>query len=257
MKAVILAGGLGTRLSEETTVKPKPMVEIGGMPIIWHIMKGYAKFGITDFVILGGYKSYVIKEFFRDYMMRLSSVVFNMKDQSMEIIDSKSEAWSVTVLDTGRLTNTGGRLLRAKQHLGDEPFFFTYGDGVANVDFNALLETHGQSGATVTLTAVQPPGRFGALSFSDDKKFVDRFQEKPVGDGAWINGGFFVCDPAAVDLIGGDDVAWEHEPLTKMARCGKLGSYRHTGFWQSMDTLRDKNHLETLWGNGEAPWRTW
>jgi glucose-1-phosphate cytidylyltransferase len=257
MKAVILAGGLGTRLSEETTLKPKPMVEIGGMPIIWHIKKGYAAFGVKEFVILGGYKSHVIKEFFRDYLMRLSSVRFNMLDQSMEIIDSETEDWTVTVLDTGESTNTGGRLLRAREHLQGEPFFFTYGDGVSTVDLDALLKQHNYCDVKVTLTAVQPLGRFGALSLPEGELYVREFQEKPVGDGAWINGGFFVVDPVAIDTIANDEVAWEHDPLSTLALKGELGAYRHKGFWQSMDTLRDRMYLEQLWNSGEAPWRIW
>ncbi len=255
MKAVILAGGLGTRLSEETLVKPKPMVEIGGMPIIWHIMKSYASFGVKEFVILGGYKSHIIKEFFRDYMMRSSSVRFNMRERTMDIIDSQGEDWTVTVLDTGENSNTGGRLLRAKSVVGDDPFFFTYGDGVSDVDFNALLKTHKDSSASVTLTAVQPPGRFGALSLPDGEEMVRSFQEKPQGDGAWINGGFFVVNPDAIDTISGDKIAWEQEPLAQLAKSGKLCAYRHNGFWQSMDTLRDKEFLEQLWLQGNAPWK--
>lgn len=257
MKAVILAGGLGTRLSEETLIKPKPMVEIGGMPIIWHIMKGYASYGVNEFVILGGYKSHIIKEFFRDYMMRLSSVRFNMRDRTMDIIDSQGEDWVVTVLDTGENSNTGGRLRRAKSVVGSEPFFFTYGDGVSNVDFNALLQAHEESSASVTLTAVQPPGRFGALSLPDGEKMVTSFQEKPQGDGAWINGGFFVVNPEAIDAISGDEIAWEQQPLATLAKAGKLSAYRHNGFWQSMDTLRDKEYLEKLWSKSDAPWKSW
>lgn len=257
MKAVILAGGLGTRLSEETVVKPKPLVEVGGMPILWHIMKGYSAFGVTEFVILAGYKSYHIKEFFRDYTMRFSSVKFNQKTRTMEVISDFSEPWEVTVLDTGLTTNTGGRLLRAKEHIDDEKFFFTYGDGVANVDFAALLEHHNAHNATVTLTAVQPPGRFGALRLSSDQHTVEQFNEKPVGDGAWINGGFFVVEPEAIDEIEFDDTAWEEKPLETIAKKGKLNAYKHSDFWQSMDTLRDKHKLEAYWNQGSAPWKVW
>lgn len=257
MKAVILAGGLGTRLSEETSLKPKPMVEIGGMPILWHIMKGYSNFGIREFVILGGYKSYIIKEFFRDYLMRLSSVRFNMLQQSVSIVDSNTEDWTVTVLDTGENTNTGGRLLRAREYLGEETFFFTYGDGVSNVDFAALLSQHNECDVDVTLTAVQPLGRFGALALPDDEKMVRKFEEKPVGDKAWVSGGFFVVNPRAIDTISGDDVAWEHQPLSNLAENGKLSAYRHYGFWHSMDTIRDKAILEDFWQSGNPPWKVW
>ncbi len=257
MKAVILAGGLGTRLSEETIMKPKPMVEVGGMPVIWHIMKNYAAYDVRDFIILGGYKSHIIKEFFRDYMMRFSSVRFEMRDQKMEILESSSEEWSVTVLNTGETTNTGGRLLRAREHIGDDPFFFTYGDGVSNVNFNELKQEHEKSGVAVTLTAVQPPGRFGALSFAEDPRLIAQFQEKPQGDGAWINGGFFMVNPEAIDTISGDAIAWEEQPLRMLAENKQLGAYRHRGFWQSMDTLRDKQYLESLWDQGNAPWKVW
>lgn len=257
MKAVILAGGLGTRLSEETTLKPKPMVEVGGMPIIWHIMKGYSAYGVKDFIILGGYKSHVIKEFFRDYMMRFSSVSFDMNKRTMDIVDSKNEDWTVTVLDTGETTNTGGRLLKAKSFVGKDPFFFTYGDGVSDIDFGVLLEQHLETGALVTLSAVQPPGRFGALSLSEGQVLVAKFEEKPIGDGAWINGGFFVVNPEAIEKISGSNIAWEQEPLSSLAMEGKLGAYRHHGFWQSMDTLRDKEYLDRLWSEGSANWKVW
>ena len=255
MKAVILAGGLGTRLSEETAVKPKPMVEIGGMPILWHIMKTYAAHGVDDFVVLCGYRGHVIKEFFASYAARRSSVRFDLGSGAMEILDAPAEPWTVTLVDTGEDTMTGGRIRRAREHIGDETFFLTYGDGVSDVDLTALLAQHRREGAEVTLTAVQPPGRFGALTLAPGQTRVESFEEKPEGDRAWINGGYFCVEPAAIDRIDGDATSWEQEPLRRIAAAGGLGAFQHTGFWHPMDTLRDKNHLESLWDSGRAPWR--
>lgn len=255
MKAVILAGGLGTRLSEETSVKPKPMVEIGGMPILWHIMKTYAAHGVDDFVVLCGYRGHVIKEFFAGYAARRSSVRFDLASGAMEILDAPAEPWTVTLVDTGEHTMTGGRIRRAREHIGDETFFLTYGDGVSDVDLSALREQHRREGAEVTLTAVQPPGRFGALTLARGQTRVEAFEEKPEGDRAWINGGYFCVEPAAIDRIDGDETSWEQEPLRRIAAAGALGAFQHTGFWHPMDTLRDRNHLESLWDSGRAPWR--
>ena len=259
MQAVILAGGLGTRLSEETHLKPKPMVEIGGKPILWHILKIYSAQGINDFVICAGYKGYLIKEYFANYFLHMSDVTVDMTRNSMEVHHRKAEPWRVTIVDTGEDTMTGGRLARVKSFLHDRPFCFTYGDGVANVDLAALLEFHGQSEALVTLTAVQPPGRYGALGFDpNDPRLVTSFKEKPQGDGSWINGGFFVVDPKAIDYItDGDATIWEREPLSQLAQDGKLAAYKHEGFWRPMDTLRDKTELESLWDSGKAPWKNW
>lgn len=255
MKAVILAGGLGTRLSEETAIKPKPMVEIGGRPLLWHLMKIYAQHGITDFVICCGYKGYVIKEYFANYFLHMSDVTIDVANNSLEVHQSMSEPWRITLVDTGDRTMTGGRLLRVKPYVGDDRFCFTYGDGLSDVNIRALIELHLSSSCEVTLTAVRPPGRFGALS-TEGSKVVD-FQEKPKGDGAWINGGFFVCTQKVFDYINGDATVWESEPLEKLAGEGKLSAYFHEGFWQPMDTLRDKLHLEDLWERKQAPWKTW
>lgn len=257
MKAVILAGGLGTRISEETTVKPKPMVEIGSMPILWHIMKIYAAHGVDDFIICCGYKGHVIKEFFSTYRQRMSSIRYNLADGREELLDKPAEDWRVSLIETGENTMTGGRLKRVKEYLDDEPFFFTYGDGVSDIDLSKLLAFHKEQDALVTLTAVQTPGRFGALSLGSDQTIVSSFQEKPEGDGAWVNGGFFVVDPRAIDYVDGDPISWEKAPLSRITREGKLAAFRHTGFWQPMDTLRDKNYLESLWESGKAPWRNW
>lgn len=257
MKAVILAGGLGTRISEETSVRPKPMVEIGGKPILWHIMKIYSYHGINDFVICCGYKGYVIKEYFANYFLHMSDVTFDMEHNRMEVHERYSEPWRVTLVDTGDETLTGGRLKRVKQYLDeDEPFCFTYGDGVSDVDIAELIAFHKRHGLMATLTATYPPGRFGALDIHDDDT-VTSFKEKPKGDGGMINGGFFVLSPKVVDLIAGDQTVWEREPLEQLAEKGQLVAYQHHGFWQPMDTLRDKNYLEELWVSGKAPWKVW
>jgi glucose-1-phosphate cytidylyltransferase len=256
MKAVILAGGLGTRLSEETATKPKPMVEIGGKPMLWHIMKMYSSHGINDFVICCGYKGYMIKEYFANYFLHTSDVTFDMRNNRIEVHSKRAEPWAVTLLDTGDQSMTGGRLLRAAPYLKDESAFcFTYGDGVADVDIRATIEFHLQHGKAATLTAVCPPGRFGALDIQQGE--VVRFKEKPSGDGALINGGFFVLSPAVLDCIEGDASVWEREPLSQLARQGQLRAYEHMGFWQPMDTLRDKLLLEDLWASGKAPWKCW
>lgn len=254
MKAVILAGGLGTRISEETQYKPKPMVEIGGKPILWHIMKIYSTHGVRDFVVCCGYKGYVIKEYFANYFLHESDITFDMVNNKMEILQSASEPWRVTLIDTGDESGTGGRLRRVRQHLGHEPFCFTYGDGVADVDIKASIEFHKRHGTMVTLTTVQPPHRFGALKFDGDR--VLNFIEKPL-DGGWINGGFFVLSPKVIDYIEHDGMMWEQAPLERLVKEGQVSAYRHTGFWHSMDTLRDKNHLEDLWSRGKAPWKIW
>ncbi|OIQ90382.1 glucose-1-phosphate cytidylyltransferase [mine drainage metagenome] len=254
-KAVILAGGLGTRISEETHLKPKPMVEIGGHPILWHVMKIYSSQGINDFIICAGYKGYVIKEYFANYFLHMSDVTFDMNRNQVEIHHRRSEPWRVTVVDTGDDTMTGGRLKKVKDYIGSETFCFTYGDGVGDVNIKETLAFHRAQGNQATLTGVLPPGKFGALDIEGDK--VLKFQEKPDGDGAFINGGFFVLEPSVIDLIDGDDCIWERKPLEKLAAAGQLGIYRHNGFWQPMDTLRDKMHLENLWASGKAPWKTW
>jgi len=239
MKAVILAGGLGTRISEESHLRPKPMIEIGGWPILWHIMKGYSHHGIHDFVICLGYKGYVIKEYFANYFLHMSDVTFDMANNRMEVHHQHCEPWRVTLVDTGVNTMTGGRLARVRPYLGESTFCMTYGDGVSDVDIGATVAFHRQHGKLASITAIQPPGRYGALNI--DGNAVYSFQEKPAGDGAWINGGFFVLEPAALDHIAGDATIWENEPLQRLARDGQLMSYRHSGFWQAMDTLRDKN----------------
>jgi len=255
MKAVILAGGLGTRISEETVARPKPMVEIGGKPILWHILKIYSHFGINDFVICCGYKGYVIKEYFANYFLHTSDVTFDMSANTMEVHRRKAEPWRVTLVDTGEGTLTGGRLLRVREHLDDQPLCFTYGDGVADVDIGALIEFHQSEGRRATLTAVQPPGRFGSLAFERGR--VLSFDEKPLGDRNWINGGFFVLDPDVIDLVDGDGCTWEQQPLQTLAESGQLSAYHHRGFWQPMDTLRDKTFLEEMWQSGQAPWKLW
>ena len=256
MKAVILAGGLGTRISEETSIKPKPMIEIGGRPILWHIMKLYSAHGVNDFVICCGYKGYVIKEYFANYFLHMSDVTFDMTRNQMEVHQQKAEPWRVTLIDTGDETMTGGRLKRVAAYVKDEEAFcFTYGDGLSNLDIKASIEFHAQHGKLATVTAVKPPGRYGALERSGDR--VTGFAEKPRGDGGLINGGFFVLSPACIDLIAGDDVSWESNPLTELAAGGELMSYQHLGFWQPMDTLREKNLLEELWASGKAPWKIW
>jgi len=256
MKAVILAGGLGTRLSEETASRPKPMVEVGGRPILWHIMKLYSQHGINDFVICCGYKGYSIKEYFMNYFTHQSDITINLRDNSTKIHKKRAEAWSITLVDTGATTMTGGRLARVKEYIQDEEeFFFTYGDGVADIDIKATLDFHRAHGKLATLTAVSPPGRFGAFDINDDR--VENFVEKPVGVGGKINGGFFVLSPEVIDLVDGDACVWEQEPLQTLANNGDLFCYQHDGFWQPMDTLRDKNYLEELWQSGAAPWKIW
>ncbi len=256
MKAVILAGGLGTRLSEETTLKPKPMVEIGGKPILWHIMKSYSSYGIHDFVICCGYKGYVIKEYFANYFLHTSDVTFDMQKNEMEVHTRNAEPWKVTLVDTGDETMTGGRLKRVRQYLCDEEAFcFTYGDGVSDVDIDAVIKFHAAHGKLATLTATQPPGRFGSLNLDGNR--VNSFQEKPQGDGAWINGGFFVLSPKVIEYIQDDATIWEKKPMEQLAHEGQMDAYFHKGFWQPMDTLRDKIHLEELWASGQAPWKTW
>jgi glucose-1-phosphate cytidylyltransferase len=255
MKVVILAGGLGSRLSEETTVRPKPMVELGGMPILWHIMKIYSHYGLHDFVVCLGYRGYVIKEYFANYFMHMSDVTFNLRTNEVKVHQNSSEPWTVTLVDTGADTQTGGRLRRVREHVGDGTFCFTYGDGVSDVDIGRLLAFHKEQGTDATLTAIQPPGRFGAIDLQDDK--IRAFTEKPAGDGTWVNGGFFVLEPKVFDYLGGDDTVWEREPLEHLARQGQLSAFQHTGFWQPMDTLRDKMLLESLWAAGKAPWKVW
>lgn len=256
MKAVILAGGLGTRLSEETHLKPKPMVEIGGKPILWHILKIYSYFGINEFIICCGYKGYMIKEYFANYFLHTSDVTFHMDaDNLMEVHQRKSEPWKVTLVDTGESSLTGGRLARVRNYLDSDSFCFTYGDGVTDMDIGALIYHHKEEKRLATLTAVQPPGRYGALHL--DAGAVRQFQEKADGDDAWINGGFFVLEPSVIDRINGDQTSWEADVLPRLAVDDQLSAYRHKGFWQPMDTLRDRNRLEELWKNGEAPWKLW
>ncbi|MEY2632918.1 MAG: glucose-phosphate cytidylyltransferase [Pseudomonadota bacterium] len=256
VKAVILAGGLGTRISEESHLKPKPMIEIGGKPIIWHIMKIYSAHGINDFVICLGYRGYVLKEYFANYFLHSSDVTFDMRHNQMQVHQQHAEPWRVTLVDTGEHTQTGGRLLRVRDYLaGESEFAFTYGDGVGDIDISASLALHRRTGAAATVTAVSPPGRFGALDLNGDS--VSGFQEKPPGEGGLINGGFFILGPTVFDLIDGDHCAWEDRPLQTLAREGRLAAHRHHGFWQPMDTLRDKNLLESLWSSGKAPWRIW
>lgn len=254
MKAVILAGGLGTRLSEETHLRPKPMVEIGGKPILWHILKIYSHYGVNEFVICCGYKGYVIKEYFSNYFMHTSDVTFHMDCNSVEIHKQNTEPWKITLVDTGELTMTGGRLGRVAEYL-DDTFCFTYGDGVSNIDIKALIAFHDSHQELATLTAVQPPGRYGALDLSGHT--VNRFQEKPHGDGGWINGGFFVLEPSVLDLIDGDQCSWESHPLAYLAASRQLNAFFHHGFWQPMDTLRERQKLENLWLSGKAPWKIW
>ena len=256
MKAVILAGGLGTRISEESHLKPKPMIEIGGKPILWHIMKQYSAHGIHDFVICLGYKGYAIKDFFANYFLHTSDVTFDMRNNRMDVHQNYSEPWSVTLIDTGEETMTGGRLLRAgRYHKDEEALCLTYGDGVSDIKIRQMVDYHSAHGRLATVTAVQPPGRYGALERHGDQ--VLGFTEKPRGDGGWINGGFFVLSPKVLSYIGGDETTWEAEPLTRLAQDEQLKAFEHEGFWHPMDTLRDKNHLEALWQSGEAPWKQW
>lgn len=254
MKAVILAGGLGTRISEESHIRPKPMIELGGKPILWHIMKIYSHYEINDFIICLGYRGYVIKEYFANYFLHNSDVTFDMADNQMEVHERYAEQWRVTLVDTGVDTMTGGRLARVRSYIGDETFCFTYGDGVTDLDIGATIEFHRANGKKATLTAVQPPGRYGALQLEGTT--VRRFQEKPAGDGAWINGGFFVLEPAVFSYIDGDKTSWEAEPLQALAAEGQLCAYQHRGFWHAMDTLRDKKYLEELW-HSRPPWKVW
>jgi len=257
MKVVILAGGYGTRISEETAVRPKPMVEIGEKPILWHIMKIYSHFGLHDFIICCGYKGNMIKEFFLNYFLHQSDVTFDLKNNNMKVHQNAVEPWRVTLVDTGLNTMTGGRIKRVREHIGDETFCMTYGDGVSNVDIEKLIQFHKDQNASATLTAVQPPGRFGTfrLGFNDAK--INSFKEKPQGDGAWVNGGFFVLEPEVFNYIEGDQTVWEKAPLESLANDGKLAAFKHHGFWQPMDTLRDKNVIEDLWTSDNPPWKVW
>ena len=256
MKVVLLAGGLGTRLSEETVIKPKPMVEIGGMPILWHIMKIYSSYGFNDFVICLGYKGYIIKEYFANYFLHKSDVTIDLSNNELKIHDSQAEPWRITLVDTGNETMTGGRIKRIKQYVGDETFMLTYGDGLADVNISELYQFHKKSNKYCTVTAVQPSGRFGALNILDDKA-VHSFMEKPKGDGSWINGGYFVCEPQIFDYIEGDYTLWEREPMEKIAAEGQMVAFEHKGFWKPMDTLREKHELEEDWVSNKAKWKVW
>ena len=255
MKALFLAGGLGTRISEESHLRPKPMIEIGGKPILWHIMKTYAHHGLTDFVIMAGYKSYVIKEYFANYFLHNSDVTFDLRNNEMTVHHNQSEPWKVTIVDTGESTQTGGRLKRVKSYIGNEPFCMTYGDGVADINITELLKFHKDQGKLATLTAVKPPGRFGQLQMDGNQ--ITQFVEKPEGDGGYINGGFFVLSPKVVDYIAGDETLWEKAPMERLANEGQLSAFKHHGFWRPMDTLRDKTALEEMWSSGKAPWKVW
>lgn len=255
MKLVILAGGLGTRISEESHLRPKPMIEVGGKPILWHIMKIYSVHGVNDFVICCGYKGYMIKEYFANYFLHMSDVTFDFKLNKMEVLQNNAEPWRVTLVDTGEETMTGGRLKRVRDYIGNDVFCLTYGDGIGDVDITSLVAFHKREGGLATLTATQPPGRFGAINLEGHR--ILNFTEKPQGDGAWINGGFFVLDPQVIDYIDNDYTVWEREPIERLAREGKLNAWFHRGFWQPMDTLRDKNRLEELWASGKAPWKVW
>jgi len=255
VKAVILAGGLGTRISEETHLKPKPMVEIGGKPILWHIMKTYCAHGVTDFIICLGYKGYLIKEYFANYYLHTSDVTFDTRDNSMKVHQNTSEPWTVTLIDTGEFTQTGGRLKRIAPYLDNEDFCFTYGDGVSDVNVTELVKFHRSQNTLATVTAVQPAGRFGSLDMSGHN--IIAFEEKPQGDGSWVNGGYFVLSPKVLDYIDGDETTWEKEPVQALAHAGKLSAYKHNGFWHPMDTLRDNKYLNELWDSGNAPWKVW
>jgi glucose-1-phosphate cytidylyltransferase len=257
MKVVILAGGFGTRLSEETTVRPKPMVEIGGKPILWHIMKIYSAYDINEFIICCGYKGYMIKEYFSKYFLHMSDITFDLKKNSMEVHTNGVEPWKVTLIDTGEKSMTGGRLKRVGDYIGNETFCFTYGDGVSDINIRELIDFHKSHKTMATLTAVQPPGRFGVLHIKEDQPQIQGFHEKPQGDGAWINAGFFVLQPEVLDYISDDSTVWEQEPMKNLARDGQLSAYRYTGFWHAMDNLRDKTFLEDLWNSGKAPWKVW
>jgi len=255
MKAVILAGGLGTRLSEETVIRPKPMVELGGRPVLWHIMKIYSHYGINDFVVCLGYKGYLIKEYFNNYFLHMSDVTINLRSNAVTVHQTSSEPWTVTLVDTGDATQTGGRLARVRHHLDGGTFCFTYGDGLSDVNIRDLLAFHHQQGTHATVTTVQPPGRFGVVDIREDK--IRDFQEKPPGDGSWVSGGYFVLEPRVFDYIDGDDTVWERGPLETLAREGHLSAFKHAGFFQPMDTVRDKTYLEGLWAEGNAPWKVW
>jgi len=255
MKTVILAGGYGSRISEETHLKPKPLIEIGGMPILWHIMKTYSSHDINEFVICCGYKGYLVKEYFANYFLHMSDVTFDMKSNTMKVHHKHAEPWIVTLVDTGQETMTGGRLKRIKEFVENETFCFTYGDGLSNVNISDLIKFHKSKNTIATVTSVQPPGRFGSMDIHDDK--ISKFLEKPSGDGSWINGGYFVLEPKVFDYIEGDSTIWEREPLEKLAKENQLSAYKHNGFWLPLDTLRDKNHLEELWNSGKAPWKVW
>ena len=255
MKAVILAGGLGTRISEETHLKPKPMIEIGGMPLLWHIMKTYSFHGINDFVICCGYKGYVIKEYFANYFLHMSDVTFDMNQNIMEVHKKSAEPWKVTLVDTGLDTMTGGRLKRVKKYVENETFCFTYGDGLSDISIKNLIDVHNTQKTLSTVTAVQPPGRFGALNIEKNK--ITSFEEKPLGDGSWINGGYFVLEPDIFDYIENDQTTWEREPIEKLAKDSQLSVHKHNGYWNAVDTLRDKNHMEDLWNSKQAPWKVW
>jgi len=254
MKAVILAGGFGTRISEESSIRPKPMIEIGGRPVLWHIMKNYSSHGINDFIICCGYKGYVIKEYFQNYFLHMSDVTFDLSRNNIEIHQKRAEPWKVTLIDTGENTQTGGRLKRVADYINGD-FCLTYGDGLSSIDINKLIQFHKNHGKLATITAVQPPGRFGSLKIENNQ--VKSFYEKPTGDGGWINGGFFVLNPDVIKLIEDDSTIWEQKPLTKLAEMGQLNSFMHDGFWRPMDTLRDKNILEELWSSNKAPWKNW
>ena len=257
MKVILLAGGLGTRLSEETSLKPKPMVEVGGMPILWHIMKIYSSYGYNDFIVCLGYKGYIIKEYFTNYFLHKSDVTIDLKNNSVKVHDSHAEPWTITLVDTGVESMTGGRIKRAQSHVGNEPFLLTYGDGVSNVNIGELVQFHQANKKLLTVTAVQPSGKFGALNIGE-KDQVHSFIEKPRGDGAWINGGFFVCEPEVFSYIkNGDATIWEREPLEQIAADGQMDAYKHRGFWKPMDTLRDKLELEEMWQTGQASWKNW
>ncbi len=257
MKVVILAGGYGTRLSEETGIKPKPLVEIGDKPILWHIMKIYSSYGLNDFIICLGYKGYAIKEFFSTYSLQLSDVTFDFRKNRTEFHQENTEPWRVTLVETGLATMTGGRIKRVRPYIGKETFCLTYGDGLSDINIQKLIEFHKSRKGLTTLTAVQPPGRFGAFTLEKGDSQIKSFKEKPKGDGAWINGGFFVCEPEVTDIIKNDETVWEQRPMEKLAEEGQLNAYRHTGFWHPMDTLRDKNNLEKMWQSGKAPWKVW
>jgi glucose-1-phosphate cytidylyltransferase len=256
MKVVILAGGFGTRLSEETHLRPKPMVDIGDKPILWHIMKIYSSYGFNDFVICLGYKGYMIKEYFANYFMHQSDITIDLTNNSLETHHSQAEPWKVTLVDTGKESMTGGRIKRIQKYIGNEPFLLTYGDGVGNVDIAELVKCHEENKKLVTVTAVQPSGRFGALNLNESNQ-VNSFMEKPKGDGSWINGGFFVCEPEVFNYLHSDTEIWEREPMEQIAKEGQLQAYKHVGFWKPMDTLRDKQDLEQAWESRNAPWKTW